>query len=187
MRGRKLAAPKGRGIRPTSDRVREALFSLVGQDLEGLLIMDLFAGTGAIGIEALSRGGQKALFVDNSLRALALINTNLELCGLEASARVIRWDLRKGLPGAATMSDGLFDLVFMDPPYGRNLVSLVLKPLSMSNLLGSDSLIMVETASSEILHIPECNLSLLESRAYGDTTIHILAQDRDRESKTIQD
>ncbi len=178
MRGRRLTAPKGREIRPTSDRVREAVFSMVGQDLQGLRVMDLFAGTGALGIEALSRGGGRSLFVDNSVRALGLIRHNLVICGLEQAARVIRWDLRRGLPGETLVRGGRFDLVFMDPPYGRDLAFPVLESLGSSDLLGPDALVIVETASGETLQLPEGPLRLLDSRAYGDTRIRLLTRKR---------
>lgn len=178
MRGRRLAAPKTRDIRPTSDRVREAVFSMVGQDLEGLNVMDLFAGTGALGIEALSRGCARAVFVDNSGRALELIRRNLLLCGPEQAARVIRWDLSRGLPGNALIPEGRFDLVFMDPPYGRSLASPVLESLGASDLLGPDALVIVETASGETPQVPQGLMKPLRSRVYGDTKIHLLTRYR---------
>ncbi len=84
MRGRRLASFKGLEIRPTSDRVREAIFDLLGHDLRGEKVLDLFAGTGSLGIEALSRGAACALFIDHSPKAMELIGKNLKLCGLEA-------------------------------------------------------------------------------------------------------
>ncbi len=184
MRGRRLAAPKGREIRPTSDRVREAVFSMIGQDLEGFFIMDLFAGTGALGIEALSRGCRRALFVDNSFRALELIRRNLSLCALEKGARVIRWDLRRGLPEEALTPEGRFDLIFMDPPYGHNLASPIVESLGSSDLLGPNALVIVETASGETLQVTEGRMRLLDSRAYGDTKIHLLTRDWEQGSST---
>ena len=98
-RGRRLASFKGSRIRPTSDRVREAIFNLLGQQMRGYRVLDLFAGTGALGIEAISRGARDAVFVDHSPEALQLIRKNLSLCGYEGRARLLRRDLSKGLRG----------------------------------------------------------------------------------------
>ena len=109
--GRRLKAPQGRGTRPTSDRVREALFSILG-DLEQARVLDLFAGSGALGIEALSRGARSAVFVDDDPKAIAAINANLGALGLEAPVH-----RRPALAYLNNASDGPFDLVFLDPPY----------------------------------------------------------------------
>ncbi|MBW2217733.1 MAG: RsmD family RNA methyltransferase, partial [Deltaproteobacteria bacterium] len=95
VKGRIIASPKGMNIRPTSDRVREAIFNLIGQDLSGLKVLDLFAGTGSLGLESLSRGTQHAVFIDNSQQALKLIRKNLVTCGFENSGTVLRRDLKK--------------------------------------------------------------------------------------------
>lgn len=178
-----MAAPKGYDIRPTSDRVREAVFSMIGQDLEGFRVLDLFAGTGVLGIEAMSRGGRMAVFVDNSTHALELIRRNLFLCGLESSAHIVRSDLRLGLPGEPAMPGGLdFDLVFMDPPYGFSLTSRVLESLVPGGFLGPDAIVVVETSSGETLNIPGDALTGLDRREYGDTRIHIFARQGGRSS-----
>ena len=97
-RGRHLESPKGMAIRPTSDRVREAVFNIIGQDLSGIRVLDLFAGTGSLGIEALSRGASHAFFVDNSQKSIYLIKKNLVLCGYQDSASVVKINLRHGIP-----------------------------------------------------------------------------------------
>jgi 16S rRNA (guanine966-N2)-methyltransferase len=173
MRGRRLSVPRGREIRPTSDRVREALFSLIGQDLRGVAVLDLFAGTGALGIEALSRGADRAVFVDRAPGALAVVRRNLERCGLADRAELVRHDLLRGLPRRTTAPGQVFDLAFLDPPYGRELADPLLTPLARTGLLVPDALVVVETGAGEGLRIHPGSMRLLESRAYGDTRIHL--------------
>lgn len=115
-KGRQLAAPRGRITRPTSDRVREALFSILGARVPGSRVLDLYAGTGALGIEALSRGAAHATFVDRDARAVAVIRMNLANCGLAHDATVVRADVRAALRDLARRGE-TFDLVFFDPPY----------------------------------------------------------------------
>jgi len=183
MRGRRLFVPKGRDIRPTSDRVREALFSLIGQDLRGVAVLDLFAGTGALGIEALSRGADRALFVDQTPRALAVARRNLDQCGLTELAVVVRHDLRVGLPPRRTASGRAFDLVFLDPPYGRKLADPLLEPLGRSGFLAPNALVVVETGGGESIPDRGGPLRHLESRTYGDTRIHLLRVESGRGSE----
>jgi 16S rRNA (guanine966-N2)-methyltransferase len=177
MGGRRLFVPGGRDIRPTSDRVREALFSLIGQDLRGVQVLDLFAGTGALGIEALSRGAERAVFVDHAQRALAVVQRNLEQCGLEGSADVVRHDLRRGLPPRIPSTGTGFGLVFLDPPYGRALADPLLGPLGRTGLLAPGALVVVETDAGEAVGNPG-DLARLETRAYGDTRIHLFGVER---------
>lgn len=173
MRGRRLLVPKGQGVRPTADRVREALFNLTGQDLRGVRVLDLFAGTGAVGIEALSRGAEEAVFVDNSPRVLGVARKNLERCKLEHRAQLHRHDLRRGLPPGMAAPKGSINLVFLDPPYGRDLVPPLLTVLGQCGFLDREALIIAETGAGEALQQQEGSLQLLESRAYGDTGIHL--------------
>src|ERR671914_2355707 len=112
--GRRLAAPPGAATRPTSDRVREALFSILGERVAGARVLDLFAGSGALGIEALSRGAAEATFVDTAAPAIRTVRANLDALG--AAAEVRRADARRFL-GAASADARQYDLVFLDPPY----------------------------------------------------------------------
>lgn len=165
---------KGLEIRPTSDRVREAVFDRIGQDLRGLQVVDLFAGTGALGLEALSRGAERAVFVDRAALALRLIEKNLDRCGLLHSASMIRHDLRRGLPRRLLTAAPRETLVFLDPPYRQGLVPPVLVELEKSPMLAPGSLIVAETARDETPTVPTGSLQLLDSRRYGDTCIHLL-------------
>src|SRR5512143_3613174 len=115
-RGRSLKTPKHKGLRPTSDKVREALFSILGARVEGASFLELFAGTGAVGIEALSRGAARAVFVDSSVKSARLISENLESLGYRERAAVVAKDVLQFLKKTAS-EVGPFDIVFVDPPY----------------------------------------------------------------------
>ena len=175
-RGRKLAAPPGRtqDIRPTSDRAREALFSILGSRITGSRVLDLYAGTGALGLEALSRGAGEVVFVDLHRQSLDLINRNITICqpGNEhARVSVIRWDLRKGLPPAVAREGVIrtFDLIFLDPPYSQGLSLNTLECLSNGLLLNDRGIIVAEERSSETLPESHGVLTLTDQRIYGDT------------------
>jgi 16S rRNA (guanine966-N2)-methyltransferase len=162
--GRRLHAPRGRATRPTSDRVREALFAILG-DVRGARVLDLFAGSGALGIEALSRGADSAVFVETDHAAAAAIRRNLDAIGVPG-AEVRRQDVLRFL-GACEDS---FDLVFVDPPYDS--ASRLSEPLSaaLPAVLTEDALIVTESSKRTPLDI---SLPLLRERTYGDTRIAI--------------
>lgn len=172
-RGRRLAAFAGRNIRPTSDRVREALFSIL-YSRRGVLsdcrVLDLFAGSGALGIETLSRGAAHAWFVDNSRDSVAILRENLERCGFSARATVVTQDIEKALPTLA--GAGPFDVIFADPPYGRDHAATLLERIDRHGLLGSEGLLCLETAVADPVPSQTGRLSLLDQRRYGSTVIH---------------
>jgi len=165
--GRRLVAPPGSATRPTSDRVREALFSVLGAAVEGARVLDLYAGSGALGIEALSRGAASAVFVDRSARAIAAIRTNLEALDIEAEVR--RMEARAALRTAPARADA-YDLVFLDPPYrragelGRELSE------ALPAVLAPGARVVSESDRREPL---ELELPLVDERRYGDTVIRI--------------
>ena len=165
LRGRRLTAPPGRATRPTADRVREALFSILG-DMEGLRVLDLFAGSGALGIEALSRGAAKAVFVDSSRVAVAAVRRNLESLALEAP--VHRRDALSFL--AAPGGPATFDVAFLDPPY--DLTSSLAAPLAerLPARLTEDARIVTESDKRRPLLMP---FPLVRERTYGDTRIAV--------------
>jgi 16S rRNA (guanine966-N2)-methyltransferase len=164
FKGRRLHAPAGRSTRPTADRVREALFSILGP-LGGECVLDLFAGSGALGIEALSRGAGEAVFVDSDTRAIAAIRRNLEAIGVDAT--VVRRDALAYLRDA---SERPYDLVFLDPPYSSALE--MAGPLSerLPAVVSKDARIVTESDKRNPL---ELSLPLIDERAYGDTRIAI--------------
>ena len=173
-KGTRLAAPASRAIRPTSDRTREALFNILahgieGFDLDGARVLDLFAGTGALGLEALSRGAGYALFIDNGSDGRALIRRNVETLGLTGCTRVWRRDATR-LGEAGHMEP--FDLVFADPPYGRGLGEIALASAFEGGWLQPGAVAVLEEASdSEVSDIR--GLEALDRRAYGDTQLVI--------------
>jgi 16S rRNA (guanine(966)-N(2))-methyltransferase RsmD len=162
--GRRLSSPAGRATRPTADRVREALFSILGP-LAGVRVLDLFAGSGALGIEALSRGAAGAVFVDSDPAAVAAIRRNLDALGLELPVR-----RRDALAYLRRAPDGLFDLVFLDPPYSS--ASELAGPLSerLPAVVAEDARIVSESDKRNPLALA---LPLLDERIYGDTRIAI--------------
>jgi 16S rRNA (guanine966-N2)-methyltransferase len=163
FRGRRLAAPRGARTRPTADRVREALFSMLGE-VSGARVLDLYAGSGALGIEALSRGADSAVFVERDPRAVAVIERNLASLGLEQ--RVVRQDAVRFLARA----EGMFDLVFCDPPY--DAASRLAGPLAehLPGRTAKGARIVTESDKRTPLELP---LPLLTERTYGDTRIAI--------------
>jgi 16S rRNA (guanine966-N2)-methyltransferase len=165
LRGRRLVAPHGDATRPTADRVREALFSILG-DVSDLRVLDLFAGSGALGIEALSRGAASAEFVDSSHTAVAAVRRNLAELGLEAPVQ--RRDAFAYLAAAA--GGRPFDLVFVDPPYDS---ALALRNRLMERLppvLTEDAVIVTESNKRAPLELP---FTLVRERTYGDTRIAV--------------
>lgn len=177
--GRVLSAPKGSRIRPTSDRVKEALFSILTSrfgSIQGLSVLDVFAGTGNVGIEALSRGAEKVFFIDNHPESLQLIRKNLIATGFEKKAELLRQDAIKGIDQLIALKES-FDIVFIDPPYREEeLTGNVLQAISKSGLTTPGGVIAVETGSKTTLPCPD-QLSLLENRRYGDTSIWLFAKD----------
>jgi 16S rRNA (guanine966-N2)-methyltransferase len=163
FRGRRLAAPRGARTRPTADRVREALFSMLGE-VSGARVLDLYAGSGALGIEALSRGAGSAVFVERNARAAAVIERNLASLGLEQ--KVVRDDAMRFLARA----EGTFDLVFCDPPYDS--ASRLAGPLTegLPDVTSQDARIVTESDKRKPLELP---FPLLTERTYGDTRIAI--------------
>lgn len=143
-KGRKLREPKDQSIRPTTDMVKEAIFSIVQFDVPGRRVLDLFAGTGQLGIEALSRGARECVFVDSSPASLALVRDNLAICKMQAP--IIRSD------ALAYLSRGeKFDLVFIDPPYAGGLYEDILKAIFLFDILHEGGIILVESPRNEPL------------------------------------
>jgi 16S rRNA (guanine966-N2)-methyltransferase len=172
-KGRLLASLKGWNIRPTSDRVREAVFNLIGQDVTSFRVLDLFAGTGSLGIEALSRGASRALFIDNSVQSIKLIKKNLARSGYEPLGFVWKKDLTKGLPLKHPLLKEKFDLIFLDPPYEKKMIPPLLGELSDRDILASPSIAVAESFKTETLPEVLGKLQMVKSRIYGETKISI--------------
>jgi 16S rRNA (guanine966-N2)-methyltransferase len=173
LRGRALAAPKSQAIRPTADRLRESLFNMLahgyGDPVTGARVLDLFAGTGALGLEAISRGAAFALFVDDGAEARALMRGNVESLGLGGVTRIFRRDATK--LGAAHPVEP-FSLAFLDPPYGKGLAEQALASARAGGWLLPDALIVVEEATGTF-RAPD-GFEEIERRAYDDTELIFL-------------
>lgn len=167
--GRRLRAPKGRTTRPTSERVREALFSMLG-DVEGSRVLDLFAGTGALGIEALSRGARQAVFVERDRAAIEVLQSNLAALGLaDEQAQLRREHAEEALRGARKRKE-TYDLILIDPPYGQALRLGPWLSAALGEVLAPRARVVLERDRRTSLDL---GLALEKERRYGDTTIAI--------------
>jgi 16S rRNA (guanine966-N2)-methyltransferase len=169
LRGRALSGPRAQAIRPTSDRLRESVFDILahrfGDPVSGAAVIDLFAGTGALGLEALSRGAARALFVDDGTEARALLRANIEALGVGGVARIFRRDATK--LGAAPPGEA-FSLAFLDPPYGKGLAEPALVALVEGGWLAPDALVVIEESADAVVASPP-PLKQEDARRYGDT------------------
>ena len=176
LRGRTIASPTSRDIRPTADRLRESLFNILihahDDPVSGARVLDLFAGTGALGLEALSRGATFALFVDDGAEARALLRANVEALGLGGVTRIFRRDATRLGPVHPLAP---FSLVFLDPPYGQGLAGPALASALAGGWLTDDALVVVEEATRAGFKAPD-GFAELERRAYDDTEVIILRQ-----------
>jgi 16S rRNA (guanine966-N2)-methyltransferase len=178
LRGRRLVAPENQLVRPTSDRTRQAIFNIldhrdfsIGFTVESAAVADLFAGTGALGIEALSRGARFCLLVDSDAESRALQRENVEELGLTGVTKIWRRDAAD-LGPLGSGAGGPFDLVFLDPPYRKSLVEPTLASLRNGGWLSAQALLVIETAKGETF--AHDGFTQLDARNYGDTDIAFL-------------
>lgn len=174
FKGKALLSPGDDSIRPTSDRAREALFNIlasrIGLQLDGLKVLDLFAGTGALGLEALSRGASSAVFVDIGAESRGIIRDHIESFGLGGVAKLLRRDAT-ALGAAGTM--GPFDLVFLDPPYGKGLGEEALACLRDGRWLAPGATIVLEDSADVSVVLPD-GFALEDRRVYGAAALHFV-------------
>ncbi len=173
FRGRKLLSSSGNATRPTSDRVREALFNILSYQIETATVLDLFAGTGALGIESASRGAGSVVCIDNSQTAIGTIQKNVGNLALEETLKIIKWDIARDLNCIRT-SEPVYDLVFLDPPYGRGLVEKALENLHRSRSVKPGATLVVEHSNREPLPEDRPFLELTDQRKYGKTLVSFL-------------
>jgi 16S rRNA (guanine966-N2)-methyltransferase len=172
-RGRRLLSPKNFKIRPTADRVKESLFNILAvllEEFDQCRALDLFAGTGNLGIEALSRGAAHALFIDKHKESVILVTKNLRLLGFTDRSRVIEKEADAALR-FLEKTEPPFHLVFIDPPYRQGLAEKALNYLAASTLINENSLVIVEVSSAENLPTAFDSLKEFDRRIYGDTAI----------------
>jgi 16S rRNA (guanine966-N2)-methyltransferase len=169
LRGKKLFSAPGLGLRPTSDRVREAVFDILQGTFAGSRVLDLFAGTGAMGIEALSRGAAAAVFVENQKSPLTALRRNLAACRLEGVSEILAREAGAALEDLERRGRR-FELIFLDPPYGKGLVRRTLEKLSGSPLLAPDARVVAEHDPAEEAD-GSFSLERTDFRRYGRTRI----------------
>lgn len=198
LKGRRLYSVRGTTVRPTADRLRESIFNILAFRLQGVVVLDLFAGTGAFGIEALSRGAMFAVFIDNDDKALSVIGQNIQLCALASRVKVIKWNIIKNLncirpacaphlsavpgqAGADRSARPTFDLVFMDPPYNSNLIKPALLNLHNCRSLERGASIVIEHTLLEpipedIVKVHKQRIfTITDQRRYGKTVVSFLS------------
>jgi 16S rRNA (guanine966-N2)-methyltransferase len=173
-KGKKLRPLRGQGIRPTSDRVKESIFNILGEEVDGKHVLDLFAGTGNLGIEALSRGATRSVFVEKEKLAIDLIKKNLSHCGFDDRVHIMTGEVERAIRLLHRKGE-VFDLIFMDPPYRRGLVQKTLGILQAQPLHHEDSIIVIEHDRREPLSESMEEWVLLRKRPFGDTVVSFIA------------
>ena len=176
-KGRKLNSPDDSSVRPTTDKAKEALFSILTNEIYGARVLDLFAGTGGLGIEALSRGASYCLFADSSRRSLDLIRSNLAHCAVEEETRVAAGDYAKVLKNLARrIEDGLeepFDIILLDPPYDAGYLNKAFRLIAEGGILAEDGLIVAEHRKHEELPEVLYGFTRTKERRYGVVKLSI--------------
>jgi 16S rRNA (guanine966-N2)-methyltransferase len=172
-KGRVLKSLRGRAMRPTMDRVRESVFGSLGEQVRGARFLDLYAGAGAVGLEALSRGAAEAVFVESHRPAARVIEENARLCGFEGQSRVIIAQVERGL--AILRREGArFDMVFADPPYDRGEVGRVMARLSQwPEMLSERGILLVQRSRHEDPGERVGELGRMRSTRYGETVVDV--------------
>lgn len=174
FKGTALATPRSDATRPTSDRLRETIFNIlahgIGLDLDGVRVLDLFAGTGALGFEAISRGARHATFVDEAVEPRGLIRRNMETMGLNGVAKILRRDATK-LGAAGTIEP--FDLVFADPPYDKGLGEQALASAKAGGWLAAGAICVLEERANAVIALPD-GFEILDQRSAGDSQVLFL-------------
>ena len=169
-KGTRLRCVRGVKVRPVLEKVREAIFDILGAYVTGARVADLFAGSGALGIEALSRGAQDAVFVEADYPSVQMINANLAVCHLEARAKVLRMKVDPAL-ARFSCNEVRFDLIFLDPPYGERLVSPTLTKISLGPVLSEQGWVVALHERELLLADRYGPLLLAERRHYGRSAL----------------
>lgn len=172
-RGKKLLSVRGLATRPTSARVRESIFNILSGRVHEAMVLDLFAGTGILGLEALSRGARYSLFVDSSPSAVAVIHKNLAACRFDTRAEVLQHDLQTAYHWLMPRV-GPFSLVLMDPPYHQGIIAVALGHLHASGALAPGALVVAEHATTEVPGRCDPQFSVTDRRRYGKTSVTFL-------------
>ena len=169
-RGRRLKTPEGMDIRPTTDNVKESVFNILQFDIEGRRVLDLFAGTGQLGIECLSRGAKEAVFIDQSRDAVKIVKENLKTCGF--SAPVLQQDAISYLNAC-----GKFDLIFVDPPYDAGLYKTVLEKINSIDILSEGGIILCESRRETDMPEMQAPYYLRKEYRYGKVKLSLYSKE----------
>ena len=169
MKGRKLNSPKDNAVRPTSDKVKEAVFSMIGEYIDGASVIDLFAGSGNLGLEALSRGANVCYFCDNSDESIRLLKSNIELCKAGGRSRIFHGDFRKALSGIPEKAD----IIFLDPPYEKELLEKCFINISETGALKEGGIIVAEHDGKMILCEIISSFNKMKEKKYGKVFVSL--------------
>jgi len=173
LKGRKLISVPGTDIRPTADRIRESIFNILAGRVGGAVVLDLFAGTGALGIEALSRGAESAFFIEINKRALSVLKRNINTCSVGNKVTIIQWNILENLTCIQSMRPA-FNLVFMDPPYNKHLIGPSLSNLHDSGCLESGACVTIEHSHLEPIAEGPLPFNVFDQRRYAKTLVSFL-------------
>lgn len=174
LKGRKLRSVPGTKTRPTANRIREAVFNILASQIRNCCVLDLFSGTGAYGIEALSRGADIAVFIDIDKDCVSVLQANIKSLHLESRAKIIRWDVTKNLNCLLPLATA-FNLVFMDPPYNKNMITPALYNLHICQAVVGGARLIVEHSGREPLIADQLPFEIKDQRRYGKTLVSFLS------------
>ncbi|RKN86569.1 16S rRNA (guanine(966)-N(2))-methyltransferase RsmD [Paenibacillus ginsengarvi] len=181
-KGRPLKAVPGMGTRPTTDKVKEAIFSMIGPYFAGGSVLDLFAGTGGLGIEALSRGMDAAVFIDADKKSVEVVHANLQAARLESKAEVYRNDAIRALKVLGKRGTK-FDLVFLDPPYKMTAIAEMIQTMLELGLLADDATVVIEHDASNVWEESIGDLFRKKHVEYGETAVSVYKRELGYESE----
>jgi len=170
VRGLKLDTPKNLDVRPTTDRVKESLFNIINPYIRESNILDLFAGTGSLGIECLSRGAKNCVFVDKSKESIGIVKSNIKKARVENESTILNIDFKDAVKRLSVQKQK-FDVIFMDPPYYENMFIDCLKSIDEFSLLKEDGLVVVEHDTNDLFDDNIGRLYKSREKKYGNTTI----------------
>jgi 16S rRNA (guanine966-N2)-methyltransferase len=174
-KGRKLVQIKGKRIRPTSDHIREAIFNILGPQVKDTEVFDMFSGTGAMGIEALSRGAKNVVFSDISSQSCDTVRQNIQRCHFEKKSTVICRDVASN-PSPQEIQGQKFDLIFMDPPYNKGLIQTIIRDNRFMNLISDNTIILAEHSIEDQLDIEVPGLDIYKQKKYSRTLISLITK-----------
>ncbi len=170
LKGRRLERIDTKGIRPTSDKVKEAVFSILCNEINNMVFLDLFAGSGSVGLEAYSRGASRVVFVDSDKKSIEVLVNNIKKLGIKEKLEVLNKDYANAIAEFSTLNI-TFDLIFIDPPYGMFTPYDIIKKIYESNILSNYGIIILEQSKKEMVYEEICKFKLIKRKTYGNTQL----------------